>query len=114
MAKKAKEEDTEKDPVPTEQDGLIFVNTEKLARAKSILSLVSGKTVPKNDQEAEKKDTYTAHLASAEIGVKDEGALRFIYEKLLGGLVRTPAEQEEVDEAAKEAAAKNKKKAVEE
>lgn len=91
----------------------IFVNREKLARARTILELVSGKRVPANEAEADQKDRFSTRFANHEVGAKDKDALRFAYETILGGLVRTPDEQDEADAKATKARAKFKKRAVE-
>lgn len=98
---------------PVETEGVVFVNREKLERAKDIVALVSGARVPKNEQEAERKEHYTAKFAEAEQNPKSKDALQFAYE-LLGGLVRTPEEQSEADAGKVAAQKRNKKKAVQE
>lgn len=91
---------------PVEVGDVIYVNRDKFNRAKIIVALVSGAKVPANDSEADRKDKMVAQFAAAEVSPKGEDALRFAYEHLLGGLVRTPAEQEDAD---KESAAMRKK-----
>lgn len=93
-------------------DGIVFVNAEKLARAKDILELVSGKRAPRTDAEAEQKERYAGHFAAHDQKPQADDALRFVYETLLGGLVRTADEQEEADEAAATAQAKMGKNAL--
>lgn len=93
-------------------DGVVFVNREKLGRARDIVALVSGKRAPLTDSEADKKDRFSALFASSEADPKGKDAVRFAYE-LLGGLVRTQAEQDEADEDAAEAQRKFKKAPVE-
>lgn len=92
----------------------IFVNRDKLTRARDIVELVSGKRAPRDEGEADRKERFTAHFATHEVNPKSATALRFVYETLLGGLVRTEEEQEAADSAAVAARRKHKKKQVEE
>lgn len=98
---------------PQEADGVIFVNREKLSRAKDIVALLTGKLIPRTPEESDRKELFSGFLAQAEIDLKDPKALQFVYEKL-GGLVRTPDEQEVADEEAEVMRKKNKKRAIEE
>lgn len=99
------------EPSSGKKDDAIFVNNEKLSRAKSILELVSGKRVPRDQNEADRTEHYRAQMNHAGVGVKDKNAVRFLYE-LLGGLVRSESEQREADKKAAAMKAKNKKRAV--
>mgnify|MGYP001602935831 CR=1 FL=1 len=92
--------------------GVILVNREKVERATEILALVTGKKVAKNSGEEERRDRFTAVLAEKEIKPNSKGALQAVYE-ILGGLVRTPEEQEAADENAADIRKKNKKRAIE-
>lgn len=101
MAKGAEREESET-PAPAAPVVLhetVFVNREKLERAKGILELVSGKRVPRTDGEAEQKERFAAIFADNDQDPKHKDALRFVYETL-GGLVRTESEQKDADEAA--------------
>lgn len=81
-------------PEPEETSGNgIIVNRTKFARAKEILDLVTGKKVPKKATELERKEHYGAILAEHGIDPKGKKAAELVYEKVLGGLVRTPAEE---------------------
>lgn len=91
---------------------VIFVNNEKLARAKGILDLVSGKRAARDANEAERTEHFRAQMNHAGKKPTDKDAVRFIYE-LLGGLVRTPEEQREADKKAAALKAKYKKRKVE-
>lgn len=90
----------------------VFVNRDKLARARGIVELVSGKRAPRNDSEADQKERFTGHFAAHEVSPKDPKAVHFVYETLLGGLVRTHAEQQEAEDNATAAKKKFKKNAV--
>lgn len=92
--------------------GVVFVNPEKLHRAQRIQELVAGKKAPKDGAESDLKDRFTGHLADADVEPKGKGALQFIYEKL-GGLVRTPGEQQAADDDAKAAKRKSRGRAIE-
>lgn len=110
---KAKDPETgEKEPV-VETGGFVFVNREKLERAKGILDLITGKQSPKKESEIERRDHYAAQLADRGIKPSDKEALQALYE-ILGGLVRTPAEQAQADAQAKKMQARNKKKPIRE
>lgn len=113
MAKKVKNEVNEgEEREVAEVGGVILVNADKVARAKDILDLVTGKRIPRDEGEGDRKDKFAQFLAEADVNPKGEDALQFVYEKL-GGLVRTPSEQEDADEAADEARKKNKRRAIE-
>lgn len=115
MAKKKEvaKEGAEKEVEVVDTDGVVFVNRDKLDRAKEIVALVSGALVPKTEEQMERKDRFTAKFAEAEIAPKGKEALRFAYETL-GGLVRTRAEQAAVGEQVAQMKKKQKKKQVEE
>lgn len=97
----------------SEVGGVVYVNRDKLERAKDILALVSGKRAPNTDSEADRKERFSTLFATHEKSPKDGDALQFVYETLLGGLVRTPAEQEDATDAAAAARKKINKKRVE-
>lgn len=109
-------EDTEETaavaPTVVAEGDAVYVNRDKLERAKDIVALVSGKRTPANDTEADRKERFAGHFATHEEDPKGKGAVRFVYEKLLAGLVRTPAEQEEAEADAAEARSKHKKKGI--
>lgn len=113
-------EDEDEDDEPEQQQNavakgkVIFVNREKLGRAEEILRLVSGKRVPRNLQEQERKDHYSQILAADGVKTNDADALRYVYETLLGGLIRTPEQQKVADQNAAKQKAKLKKKKIEE
>ena len=115
MAKKAKKEEELGDTpeVVVEKDGVVLVNRDKRERAQIIVDLVSGKRMPKDTEEADRKERFSTKFAEAGVNAKSAGAVQFAYE-LLGGLVRTPQEQEQADESASKQRAKNKKRAVQE
>lgn len=96
----------------TTKDELVFVNKEKHARAKDIVALVTGKRVPRETSELERKDHYTELLKARGVKGTDPIAVQAIYE-ILGGLVRTPSEQAQAEANAAKAKAKNKKKKIE-
>lgn len=114
MAKKKVqvEEGSVEETVKPSANPVIFVNSDKVSRAKDIVALITGKRVPLDQGEADRKDKFAGFMAAADIDPKSEGAMQFIYEKL-GGLVRTVREQEVADEQAAEAKAKGKKRAIE-
>lgn len=94
-----------------DKGGVIFVNREKLARARDILLLISGKRAARETSEIERKEHYAQQLAARGVKATDPGAERAMYE-ILGGLVRTEAEQAVVDVKAAEMKKKLKKKKV--
>ncbi len=98
---------------PVAESGVFFVDRGKHSRAKVILDLVSGKRTPKDQNEIERLAHYQTLLSDAGVNPKDASALQFIYEKLLGGLVRNDEEQEAADERATEMRAKNKRRPIE-
>lgn len=102
MAKKEKEGN----------EDVIYVNAEKLLRAKDILLLVSGKRTPRNGTEQEIKEHWSGILADGGVKPADEEAERFVYEKL-GGLVRTKKEEEEHEEVVEEMQKKNRSRKIE-
>ena len=105
-------EEQKNKPVYDEKFNVVFVNGSKFRRAKTILDLIRGEKVPSKNDEIARKDHYTRQLAKNEIDVQSEEALPALYE-LLGGLIRTKAEQEFADEKAKEMKAKGKRKMIE-
>ena len=84
-----------------------LVNDDKVRRAKDILALLVRN--PKDDDEREQKQRYEFLISEAD--VKEDDKLNFVYEKILGGLVRTEQEQK-VAEEVKEKIKKNKKISV--
>ena len=70
----------------------IFVNKEKLDRAKEIIAFVLGKKVQRDENEIERTNKFSKLLNEAKIKADSEEAIAFVYEKL-GGLVRTETEQ---------------------
>ena len=70
----------------------IFVNKEKLDRAKEIIAFVLGKKVQRDENEIERTNKFSKLLTEAKIKADSEEAVAFVYEKL-GGLVRTETEQ---------------------
>lgn len=70
----------------------IFVNKEKLDRAKEIIAFVLGKKVQRDDNEMERTNKFSKLLTESKIKADSEEAIAFVYEKL-GGLVRTETEQ---------------------
>lgn len=99
-------------PVFDAKNKVFFVNPEKYDRAKEILALITGAKVAQKAEEEQRKDHYMRQLAKHEIDVKSEDALPAIYE-ILGGLIRSEAEQKDADIKAKEMKAKAKKKMIE-
>lgn len=85
---------------------IVFVNPDKEKRAKEILELFS-KTTLTDDQEDMKRKVGNL-LADAQIAPDNEAAHRFVYEKVLGGLVRTAAEQKVADKKKEEIQKKRK------
>lgn len=104
-------ETPEEKKAPVVKGEVVFVNRDKVSRAAIIVDLVSGKRVPKDAGEEEQKEKFSAIFATEEVNPKGADALQFAYEKL-GGLVRTPVEQKEADENAKEAQKKAKRRAI--
>lgn len=90
---------------------VIFVNREKQERAQDILALISGARHARDAGEEMRIAHYTAILKEGKIGPADEGALRYIYERL-GGLIRTREEQEVADQHAEEMQTSNRRKAI--
>jgi hypothetical protein len=95
-----------------EENPVLLVNADKVARAKDILDLITGKRIPKGEGESDSREKFAGFLTIADIDPKGKDALQFIYEKL-GGLVRTVREQEVADEQAVEMQKKGKKRAIE-
>lgn len=85
---------------------IVFVNPNKLERAKVLLDLLDGKKISPDkisfSEQDRLKEFYEAGFEADEVDKKDR--LEYIYVKL-GGLVRTEAEQS----AAEKKAAKMKK-----
>jgi hypothetical protein len=94
------------------KDAVIFVNKEKLSRAKDIVLLITAKRAPRETSEFERKEHYTGLLAAKGVKATDPKAVQAIYE-ILGGLVRTPEEQATADKKAAAAKAKSSKRKIE-
>lgn len=110
-------DEAEEEERPQKNSGkgeVIFVNKEKLSRAKNILLLVSGKQAPRKTEELERKEHYAGLLADRGVKASDTKALRVVYEELLGGLVRTHVEQKEAEQKAAALKSKLKKRKVSE
>jgi hypothetical protein len=88
-----------------------FVNGSKYDRAKNILALIGGKKAVVKTEDMERKEHYSRLLAVQQVDVEDEEALPILYE-LLGGLLRTPAQQETAEREIKAMIAKGKKKMI--
>lgn len=99
-------------PIYHDKHKVVFVNPSKFKRAEVIVDLVSGKRVPRTNEEIERKDKFTRVLQEQEIDLKKDDAVPAVYE-LLGGLIRTPEEQKKADIFAEEARKKGKKKMIE-
>lgn len=91
---------------------VVFVNKEKLARAKDIALLVSGKRSPRDAGELERQQHYTGLLSDRGVKPSDATAVQALYE-ILGGLVRTPQEQAQAEAAAVAASKKHKRRKIE-
>ena len=87
---------------------MIFVNEQKVRRAKRILNLVTGKVIPRTQTEVDSMDNFSKILTNGGVDPKSEEAVEFLY-KTFGGLVRTEAEQREADRKKKEMQLKGKK-----
>lgn len=85
---------------------VIFVNQNKEIRAKEVLALFSKQHL--NDDEEDMKRKVSNLLADAQIAPDNEKALQFVYEKVLGGLVRTLQEQKVADKKKQEILSKKK------
>lgn len=96
-------------PAVVEEGDVIFVNREKLNRAKDIIALVTQARIPQTAGEQERTERYTTLLQHHDVSPKSKDAVRFVYENLLGGLVRTHEEQADADEYAKQQQRKIKK-----
>ncbi len=99
-------------PVFDKKHDAVFVNADKYNRAIEILNLLRGVKVAVKTDDVERRDHYAKQLAMHEIDIKSEEAVPALYE-LLGGLIRTPKEQEEADKKAMEAQKKGKKRMIE-
>lgn len=112
--KKVSDKDMQKSPTtgPVAAAGVIFVNAEKHARAKEIVDFVGGKRSTKTTEEEDRRERFAAIMSDNGVSAKDPDAVQFVYEKL-GGLIRTPHEQEVADEQAQEARRKNKRNKIE-
>lgn len=80
----------------------IFVNKEKLERAKIINDLVAGKRATRNENEEDCLLNFSKIFKVKGIEAGTESAIKSTYE-LLGGLVRTQEEQIIFEEKVKEA-----------
>lgn len=71
---------------------MIFVNQEKVARAKEILAFITREKTPLTEEQVSSMERWSRHLSASNVDPKSEEAVEFVYSKL-GGLVRTEAEQ---------------------
>lgn len=84
---------------------VVLVNTEKENRAKAIIALVKSGRIAPNRVDEERRLKWIEIFKSEKIDLEKEEQSKlvvFVYKKL-GGLVRTPQEQAEVDAQAKKA-----------
>lgn len=108
--KRATREATEQDKnKPVSAYGVVFVNGSKYRRAQRILDFIRGDAIPQKAEEIQRKDHYIRQLKKHDVDPMAEEALPALYE-LLGGLIRTPAEQEEAERKAEEMRAKGNNK----
>ena len=84
----------------------VLVDSEKRIRAEHIVALINGRAV-KNEEEANLKNKYGGLVANAKVDKED--VLEYVYSTLLGGLVRTDAEQKVVEEKVEEIKKEGKK-----
>lgn len=112
MMKEKKDEIKKSQPVWDTKRKVVFVNGSKYRRAEEILNLITGKKACQKDADVERKEHYERILASHEVKLDSPDVLPALYE-ILGGLIRTPSQQKESDEKAKEAKAKGKKRMIE-
>ena len=98
-------------PVIDHKRGIVFVNSNKYARAKRTLDFIRGNTVPNTPNEVARIDHYRKQLAINEVDPNSDDALPALYE-LYGGLIRTPAEQKVADEQREEAQTKGKRRMI--
>ena len=102
---------TTQEAVFDKKNDVYFVNPEKYDRAKEIIALILGKKVPQDIKEQERKEHYTQQLKKHEVDPTSETAIPAIYE-LIGGLLRSPAEQREAEKLAIETKKRGKKKMI--
>lgn len=100
-------------PIFDKQFEVWFVNGAKYRRAQNILALIKGTKAPVKSDDVERKDHYAGILAANEVDLESDEALPALYE-ILGGLIRTSAQQKQAEANAEEARRKGKKRMVEE
>jgi hypothetical protein len=110
--KEKKDEIKKSQPVWDTKRKAVFVNGSKFKRAAEILALIKGERACGKSEDFERKEHYSRILATNKIDINSNDAQPALYE-ILGGLVRTPSEQKEADEKAKEARAKGRKRMIE-
>lgn len=96
------------------KDADILVNKAKVIQATVILDLLNGKRAPKNSKEAERLEHYTRVLESREIDPKGKDALKAVYAEVLGGAVRSPAQEAAFQKQAAKMKKSLKRKQIEE
>ena len=110
--KERRDEVLKSQPVWDSKRKIVFVNGSKYRRAEEILALIRGEKAPQKQEDEDRRAHYEKHLAANEIPIDSPDAVAALYE-LLGGLIRTTAQQKEANEKAKEMKAKGKKKMIE-
>ena len=85
---------------------IVYVTPDKLKRAQDIVAIMNRD--PKSDEEREQNQKYGALMNAAGVKIDGKDAVQFVYEKILGGLVRTQQEQK-VANAKKEEIRKKRK-----
>lgn len=83
----------------------VLVNTEKAARAQTIVGFLTG-TPAKTSEDQELAQRFASILTAEKVDPKSKEAVEFVYVKL-GGLVRSEVEHKKMEE--KKAAIKSKK-----
>lgn len=99
-------------PIYDKSRKLWFVNGVKFKRAENILGLIRGDIAPIKADDVQRKEHYTRQLQVQEIDPSDKDALPALYE-LLGGLIRTEAQQQAADEKAKQMRKDAKRRMIE-
>lgn len=99
-------------PVFDDVHKVVFVNPQKYKRAEVIVALVNGTRQAITDQDQERKDKFTRLIQEQGLDLKKDDVIPAVYE-LLGGLIRTPEEQKEIEVKAVEMQKRGKKKMIE-
>lgn len=99
-------------PVFDEKLKVWFVNGSKHKRAVEVIQLLNNEKPVTKEGEPDRMDHYLRQLQKHDVDTKSPEAVAALYE-IMGGLIRTPAEQKEADVKAAEMKKKGKKQMIE-